>query len=133
MTWIYNDEIVIIPPLNTIGFVYCITAPTGHKYIGRKICTSKRKKTIKGKVKRVIVDSDWRKYCGSSEEVKELVKKYGIDSFKREILYWCKDKSSMAYLEMKTIFERDALLKDEYLNKWITCRINAKNLNSLKT
>jgi len=44
----------------------------------------------------------------------------------------CKSKSEMAYFEAKTIFERDALLKDNYINRWITCQINAKNLEYLK-
>jgi hypothetical protein len=38
----------------------------------------------------------------------------------------------MSYYESKFIFETDALIKDEYINKWITCQINGHNLNYLK-
>lgn len=102
------------------------------KYIGRKILTSKRKKILKGKVKRVISASDWKDYFGSSEQMKLYILTNGKNSVKREILRLCNSKSEMAYFESKEIFVRDALLKDEYINKWITCQISGNNLRYLK-
>ena len=65
------------------------------------------------------------------EEMKDLIKTIGKDSFKREILHICFNKSSMSYLETKEIFVRDALLRDDYINRWCTCQINGNNLKGL--
>jgi hypothetical protein len=135
--WIYNgkefDEKDI--PEESIGFVYLITCLTDNrKYIGRKIFYStKRLPPLKGKFRKrkKVTNSDWQNYYGSSEEMKDLVLTLGKEAFKREILYLCNSKSSMSYLESKEIFVRDALLKKEFLNNWITCQISGNNLKEL--
>jgi len=136
--WIYEgkeiDESDI--PAGSVGFVYIIfIAGTDKKYIGRKILTStKRKPPKKGETRRtkVVSASNWQNYYGSSAEMKNLLLTQGKDAFIRKIVRFCKSKSEMAYYEAKLIFEEDALLKDEYINKWLTCQINGKNLNYLR-
>ena len=58
-------------PTKVYGFVYLITnIETGRKYVGKKFFWSKKTKIAKGKKKRLLVESDWREYWGSSEELK---------------------------------------------------------------
>jgi hypothetical protein len=132
MTWQYEGKSFTETPTDYIGFVYHITFATGQKYIGRKIFWSARKKLVKGKVKRSKVESDWKKYYGSSDYIKTLLTS-GRDGATREIVRLCKTKSECNYYEAKLIFETDALLKTEYINRWITCRINSKNLEYLNS
>ena len=69
---------------NFFGFVYIITnLQTGKKYIGRKYFTQRRKP--RGGKRRVTSESDWKKYYGSSDELKADVKRLGKSEFKREI------------------------------------------------
>ena len=130
LTWLYKGEPFETVPTDYTGFVYHITFATGQCYIGRKIFWSAKKKIIKGKTKRLKVESDWKKYYGSSDYIKTLLtdSKEGVI---REIVRLCKSKSEMAYYESKLIFESDALLKPNYINRWITCQINSKNLEYL--
>jgi hypothetical protein len=130
VTWIYAGEPYTEVPSDYVGFVYHITFATGQKYIGRKIFWSAKKKVVKGKVRRLKVESDWKKYYGSSDYIKSLLTS-GKDGAIREIVRLCKSKSEMAYYESKLIFETDALLKPDYINRWITCQINGKNLEYL--
>ena len=67
------------------GFVYRITNTTnGKQYIGRKYFTQKRKP--KGGKRRVTSESDWKKYYGSSDDLKRDIREIGKDSFRREII-----------------------------------------------
>lgn len=139
MTWYYENK--VYDPTEEelkeyVGFVYIITEKdTGMKYVGKKLFH--RKKTLpplKGqkRKRRSLVESDWKTYCGSSENVKEAIKKNGIDSFEREILHLCKSKGDCSYLEAKEQFDRDVLLREDYYNGIINCRINAKHLKLKK-
>jgi len=115
-----------------IGFVYIITEiDTDMKYIGKKLFHRQKtlpvNKTRKRK-KKVLVESDWREYYGSSENVKLALKEHGPSAFKREILHLCKSRGDCSYLESKEQFERDVLLREDYYNGIINCRINAKHL-----
>lgn len=115
-----------------VGFVYLITEiETDMKYVGKKLFH--RKKTLpplKGKTRkrRSLVESDWRTYYGSSENVKKALEERGENAYHREILHLCKTKGDCSYLEAKEQFERDVLLRDDYYNGIINCRINAKHL-----
>jgi hypothetical protein len=130
MTWLYEGKPFTETPIDYVGFVYIITFATGQKYIGKKIFWSTKRKIIKGKTKRLKVESNWRIYYGSSDYIKNLLTS-GKDGATREIVRLCKTKSEQAYYEMKMIFEHDALLKPHYINRWVTCQINAKNLEYL--
>ena len=114
------------------GFVYMITERSSNKkYIGKKFFWSRRRlPPLKGKTrKRIkISESDWKTYYGSSEDLKTLVEERGADNYYREILRLCKTKGECSYYEAKEQFERDVLLKDDYYNEFIGCKIHSKHI-----
>jgi|TARA_B110000914_G_C15460378_1_gene445531 hypothetical protein len=134
MTWYHNGKPFTSEMIDdNLGFVYIITNTKNNKlYIGKKGLMSKRRlPPLKGaKRKRIkIVETDWKTYCGSSEEVKLLVEENGISLFHREIIRLCKTKGELNYYEAKLQFETDCLLKpDEYYNAFIGCKINRSHL-----
>lgn len=117
------------------GFVYLITdLSSDKKYIGKKIFYTKVvKPPLKGKKRRRISRkfSDWESYYGSSDEVKGLVAEHGVERFKREIIQLCRSKSEMSYFETKEIFVRDVLIRPDYYNSWVSCRIQRNTLKAL--
>jgi hypothetical protein len=126
MTWTHNGvEFTSELAEGYFGFVYCITEnTTGKKYIGRKYFTKSKTKQVKSKKKKTRVESDWIDYFGSNKELIEEVKLKGADNFTREILHLCKTRSECSYWETWQIFNRHALLKEEYYNSWCTCKIH---------
>ena len=130
--WTYNDNEYDETPEEYQGFVYMITElDTNKKYIGKKFfwkpktlpVTKKRKRRVKTRV-----ESDWRKYYGSSKEVQQLLEMKGSDNFKREILRLCKTKGECSYYEAKYQFDNDVLLRDDYYNEFIGCKIHSKHI-----
>lgn len=116
-----------------IGFVYEITDSDNKKYCGKKLLLSKRKlPPLKGQKKKrlKITQSDWMTYHGSSDLVKEQVE-LRPDDFNREILFFCKSKSELSYREAKYQFDNDVLLRSDYWNGIINCRINHNHLKDL--
>ena len=87
------------------GFVYQITNLTnGKKYIGKKFFYSAKTKQVKGKKKKIKVQSNWQTYYGSSDILKQDVLQYGQENFVREILHLCHSKGMCSYLEAKEQF-----------------------------
>ena len=84
--WLYKGTAFTSDDINgQFGFVYRITnIQTGKQYIGRKYFVQKRKP--KGGKRRVTSESDWKKYYGSSPELKADISTYGKENFSREIL-----------------------------------------------
>lgn len=127
MQWTYQGKAVDHIPEDKIGFVYLITNTTNdRKYIGKKLAQFKKSKPpLKGKKnrRRYTVESDWREYWGSSEQLIQDVQTLGPDQFTREILYWCKSKAELGYLEAKEQFARSVLESDEYYNGIINVRV----------
>ena len=119
-----------------VGFVYIITDFTSSKmYVGKKLFSSKRTlPPLKGKTRKrkVIKESDWMSYYGSSEELMTLVESNGPESFKREILHLCHSRGEMSYLEAKEQFDREVLLSDDYYNGIINCKIHKSHVKRLK-
>jgi len=109
------------------GFVYLITNLTNNKkYIGKKLARFKTTKPpLKGKKnkRRGYKESDWREYWGSSDRLNEDVAALGEDNFSREILYFCKSRAEMSYIEAREQFDRRVLETDEYYNGIINVRV----------
>lgn len=112
-------------PGDFLGFVYLITCvSTGKKYVGRKLFWFTKTKMVQKKRKRVLVESDWRDYYGSSNSLKADIEKLGRSNFRREILHMCVGKAQMNYLEMREQVERRVLERDDYYNDEIRARVH---------
>jgi Putative endonuclease segE, GIY-YIG domain len=118
-----------------MGFVYMITEnSTGKKYIGKKLFWSKRTKPAKkGKTRKthMLVESDWKSYYSSNKQINEKVAIDGGKDYTREILKLCVSKGEMSYWEAKLQFDNDVLLRDDFYNGIINCRVNAGHIKHL--
>ena len=130
--WFYNDKEFDETPEEYQGFVYQITElDTKKKYIGKRFFWKPKilpKTKTRKRRSRTRVESDWRKYYGSSTDVQMLVEQKGVDNFRRDILKLCKTKGECSYYEAKLQFQYDVLLKDEYYNEFIGCKIHSKHI-----
>ena len=128
MTWQYKQNKIDELPEDVVGFVYEITNTTnGRKYIGKKLARFKRSRPpLKGRKnkRRYKVDSDWQEYFGSSDDLTIDVNKLGKDKFKREILFYCKNKAELSYIEAREQFARKVLESDAYYNGHIRVRVH---------
>lgn len=108
-----------------VGFIYKITnIHTGKFYIGKKNLQHTRKTRITKKeksetktrktFKKVIKESDWLTYYGSSKELSADVAKYGEAHFRREIIQLCKGKKYLSYCEIEWQIKLDVLRADSY-------------------
>jgi hypothetical protein len=138
MTWYYQDTIIEELPDDCVGFVYLITNNiSGRKYIGKKLAKfakttyktvklkngTKKKKKIRGKI-----DSDWREYYGSSDQLTADVLQLGSENFTREILYYCQSKAECSYIEAREQFRRKVLESDDYYNGHIQVRVHGSHI-----
>ena len=89
--------------------------------------TQKRKRRVK-----TIVESDWRDYYGSNAIIQERIKGGLSGDYHREILHFGKSKGDLSYLEVKEQILRDVLLKPDYYNGVINCKIHRKHLKFTK-
>jgi len=132
MNWTYNGSEITEIPDEYEGFVYIITNLTDdRKYIGKKLAKFKTTKPpLKGKKnkRRGYKESDWKDYWGSSDKLLADVEKLGKDKFTREILYFCKSRGEMSYLEAREQFSRRVLETDEYYNGIINVRVGGSNI-----
>jgi len=130
INWIYKEkDFTIEDILDNYGFVYEITnLQSGKKYIGKKFFYSSKTKTVKGKRKKIKVQSDWMDYYGSNTELQGDVQKLGKDLFKREILYLCKTKGECGYLEAREQFSKKVLECNDYYNSWIMVRVRKTHI-----
>ena len=116
---------------NWFGFVYCIeriNAKEGEKkyYLGcKQFIRNSKLPPLKGKTRKrkVVKESDWRNYYGSSEELKKDLATHGKENFKRTILKLCVSKWHLKYEELKTQIDNDAILRDDAYNGIINLRI----------
>jgi len=132
MNWTYQGKEVTEIPDEYEGFVYLITNLTDNrKYVGKKLAKFKTTKPpLKGKKnkRRGYKESDWRDYWGSSDKLIADVEKLGENKFTREILYFCKSRGEMSYLEAREQFERRVLETDEYYNGIINVRVGGSKI-----
>ena len=132
MSWFYKNKEVLDIPEGMIGFVYIITnLSNDRKYIGKKLTQFKRsKKPLKGRTnkRRYTVESDWQDYYGSSDELSADVQLLGKDKFKREILFWCANKSELSYIEAREQFTHKVLESKQWYNGHIRVRVHQKGI-----
>ena len=130
--WLYENKEVNELPEDCVGFVYQITNTTnGRMYIGKKLARFKRsRRPLKGRInkRRYTVSSDWKYYYGSSDQLLADVEKLGEDKFKREILFYCKSKAELSYIEAREQFARKVLESDDYYNGHIRVRIHGSGI-----
>ena len=131
--WTYQSTTFTSSDINDFfGFVYrIINLESGKKYIGRKYFTSRRKP--RGGKRRVTSESDWKRYYGSSDELKADVKRLGKEKFKREIISLHKTLGKVNYEETKQLFLNNVLMEalddgtPAYYNSNILGRYMKKN------
>ena len=131
--WTYQSTTFTSSDINDFfGFVYRITnLESGKQYIGRKYFTSRRKP--RGGKRRVTSESDWKRYYGSSDELKADVKRLGKEKFKREIISLHKTLGKVNYEETKQLFLNNVLMEalddgtPAYYNSNILGRYMKKN------
>lgn len=138
MSWYFQNDIVETLPDDCVGFVYLIENLTNNrKYIGKKLSKfskttyktvtlkngTKKKKKIRSKI-----DSDWKDYWSSSDELKKDVELLGKENFKREILFYCKSKSECSYIEAREQFSRRVLESSEYYNGHVQVRVHKNHI-----
>ena len=117
-------------PNHWFGFVYCIThTKTQKKYIGKKQIHSYRRKKVRGRKnrKKVITESKWREYTGSSDDLNRDIENFGKDQFSFEVLRLCKTKGELTYSEVEYQIKLDVLTSElngekEYYNENIMSR-----------
>lgn len=103
----------------------------GKKYIGKKSFTSTKAKVVAGKRKKFLIESDWKSYYGSNDDLAKDVALYGEEQFSREILRLCKTKGEVSYFEAKAQFETDCVLRADYYNKWIMVKVRSSHVPHL--
>lgn len=138
MSWYYQNTLIDELPEDCVGFVYLITCNiSGRKYIGKKLAKfakttyktvtlkngKKKKKKIRGKV-----ESDWKNYYGSSENLTKDVVQLGKENFTREILFYCASKAECSYVEAREQFSRQVLESTEYYNGHIAVRVHGSHI-----
>jgi hypothetical protein len=99
-------------PTDWFGFVYrIIDQITGMEYIGKKQLTSIRRKQVgTGKRRKVTrLESDWRKYTGSSQLLNAAIKMHGKENFLFIIETLHDTKGTLFYAEIETQILEDVL------------------------
>jgi len=154
--WIFqNKEINTIDdmPKGAYGFIYEVThLPTQQKYLGKKVLFYERNKKLgkkeqqkikeerklkglRGKTpskKKVILESDWKKYYGSHNKIVELIKNNKHHEFSREILMFVPNKKMLTYYETKYLFLKEVIENNEkYLNTNISGHFYSKDFQDL--
>ena len=107
--WIYEGKPFTSDDIgDQFGFVYRITnIQTGKQYIGRKYFYQKRKP--RGGKRRVTSESNWKSYYGSSDELKQDIKRDVKGNFRREILSVHPTAGRVNYEETRQLFTRGVL------------------------
>lgn len=135
MNWTYKGKEITELPEDCVGFVYIITNSTNNKkYIGKKLAKFRTTKPpLKGRKnkRRGTKESDWREYYGSSDSLNEDIEKIGKDKFTREILFYCRNKAELSYIEAREQFNHKVLESEDYYNGHIRVRVHGKGI--LKT
>lgn len=140
--WTHQTTEITEIPESALGFIYKITnILDNRKYVGRKMFSSNRKVRLTKKekllpenkrktFKRVIKETDWKDYWGSSDELKADIKSKGMENFKREILCFCNTKTDLSFWEVYHQITSNVLFDDSY-NKNILGKFYKGKVNNL--
>jgi len=116
-------------PNNCVGFVYkIVNKESGKFYIGKKVLQFDRKKKLGKKElanieikpgrrptsKRVITESDWKDYYGSSKELLEELKINGKEKYERIIIQFAFNSKQLTYYETMYQMKENVLQRDTY-------------------
>ena len=129
--WLYNGE-PYYEPGEYYGFVYIIeNLLSGRKYIGKKFFWSIKRKQVNKKRKSYKVESDWKEYWSSSDELKADIESLGRENFKRTIIHLCPSKGVTNYLEAKEQMLH-AVLEDSnaWYNSWIMVKVHRSHIKN---
>ena len=128
--WTFQNKKIDVLPEGCEAFVYLITnLKTGRQYIGNKFFWSLRREQVNKVRKRIKIESDWKTYWSSSDELQADVNELGQENFMREIIYLCPSKGTTNYLEAKEQFSRGVLEnKDKWYNGIIQCKIHRNHV-----
>lgn len=128
--WQYKGKAIEQDDLDGhLAFVYCITnIKTKKAYIGKKLLQKTKTRQVKGKKKRIKIESDWKEYYGSNKQLQEDVEKIGTKYFRREILHLCKTKGTANYLEMREQIDRRVLESDQWYNEWVMVKVHRSHI-----
>jgi len=131
--WLYNDAPIDENILKDyIGFVYSIANIEDDRvYIGKKLLKFKKTKKVKGRNKRSLVESDWKKYWGSNKSLIADVEELGEQKFIRRILRLCVTKGEMSYYEAKYQFELGVLESNRFYNDWIFVKVHRSHIKKV--
>jgi hypothetical protein len=123
----WTTKLTIEEGILPYGFIYVITNTVNKKrYIGKKQMKSVKKlKPLKGKKNKrhFDIETDWKTYMSSSNDLNADIQAIGKDKFTFEIVWLCDSKFELAYYEAKKQFDNDVLLKEGFYNGIINCRI----------
>ena len=112
---------------NAFSFIYLITNLTNDKkYIGCKMLQKViKRKPLKGKKNKrhEIVESDWKTYTGSSNQLNKDIELLGKDNFKFEIIDFAYSKSELKFKELMYQLMNNALFRDDFYNGIINVRL----------
>lgn len=143
MCWMYGKKCMERQPKDAAGFVYKIIASDskdlpeeirGKIYIGKKLFsyTKKRKLSLKKKKElqtrkkseKVLIDSKWLQYWGSSKELLADIAAYGEENFERKVLHICYTKPQCNYYEAMEIIKNKVLMPyTNSYNKWLSVKV----------
>lgn len=135
MHWTYKDTVVTTLddlPSDCVGIIYRIENRTNGKfYIGRKILRNKKTlPPLKGKKRKrkLIVESNWKSYTGSCEELNQDIA-LGHEITK-EIIHLCFTRKQMTYYELKYQITLEVLEREDCYNSNIMGKFFRRDITS---
>lgn len=97
-------------PNDWFGFIYLIVNKlNGRRYYGKKNFSFKKRYQLHKRSRIKFVQSDWKEYNSSCEELKADIVKLGPENFTFEIIKLCSGKSEMTLSEEAIQHKNDVL------------------------
>ena len=108
-------------PIEHEGFIYEVYYLGKLIYVGKKSFWSNVSIAVPGKKRKqkVVKESNWQTYTGSSIDLNKAIRKLGKEKFIFKVVYLAKTKIDLTYYEVKSQVENDVLNHPEMLNDCI--------------